>query len=116
VSSGTALGGGIDCENSILSLTDRTVNANQANGTVLGRGGGIYSSNSVLTPLASTVIAVDRHGGVWFALAHGDDLLHAGWQPHDCFFPVITPAGKKRTKDARASRWQAEPGNEAPGR
>jgi hypothetical protein len=81
---GTALGGGIDCENSVLSLTNCTVNANQANGatargggiyaldstvdvrnstvtdnqangSVLGEGGGIYSYNSVLTLLASNV-------------------------------------------------------------
>jgi len=32
-----------------------TVNGNQANGTVLGEGGGIYSYHSVLTLLASTV-------------------------------------------------------------
>jgi hypothetical protein len=39
VSSGTALGGGIDCANGILSLTDCTVNANQANGaTAVGAG------------------------------------------------------------------------------
>ena len=38
-SSGTALGGGIFSDNSILSLTNCTVNANQANGaTALGGG------------------------------------------------------------------------------
>ena len=31
MSSGTALGGGIDCANSPLSLTGSTVNANRAN-------------------------------------------------------------------------------------
>jgi hypothetical protein len=31
------------------------VNGNQANGTVLGEGGGIYSFNSLLTLLASNV-------------------------------------------------------------
>ena len=83
-SSGTALGGGIYSENSVLSLTNCTVNANQANGatalgggiyaldstvnlqsctvtgnqangTVLGEGGGIYSYGGVLTLVASTV-------------------------------------------------------------
>ena len=77
-SSGTALGGGIDCENSTLSLTDckvkdneaegatalgggiyalnstvdvrnSTVNGNRANGSVDGEGGGIYAFNSTLT-------------------------------------------------------------------
>ena len=83
-SSGTALGGGIFGENSVLSLTNCTVNANQANGatalgggcyaldstvdvqnctvrdnqangTVLGEGGGFYIDGSVLTLVASTV-------------------------------------------------------------
>ena len=79
------MGGGIDCENSLLSLSDCTVNANQANGataygggiyaldtttvdvenstvngnqangTVLGEGGGIYSDHSVLTLVATNV-------------------------------------------------------------
>jgi len=77
-SASTALGGGIDCENSLLSLTgcvvfanqangatalgggiyaldstvdiaNCTVTGNKANGTVLGEGGGIYSLNSGLT-------------------------------------------------------------------
>ena len=85
MSSGTALGGGIDCENSVLSLTGCTVNTNQANDTnaygggisaldstvdvensnvngnkangfVVGEGGGIYySSNSVLTLVNTNV-------------------------------------------------------------
>jgi parallel beta-helix repeat protein len=83
-SSATALGGGIYCENTLLSLTGCTVNANQAsgatalgggiyaldstvdvtnctvngnkaNGTVLGEGGGIYSKSTSLTLLASIV-------------------------------------------------------------
>jgi multiple sugar transport system ATP-binding protein len=29
---------------------------------------------------------VDGAGRVWFALPHGDDLLHAGSQPRGCFF------------------------------
>ena len=40
--SGTALGGGISSENSLLSLTNCTVNANQANGAT-ALGGGIYA-------------------------------------------------------------------------
>jgi len=84
-SSATALGGGIDCESSALSLTNCTVNANQANGAtaegggiyatdstvsiqnsnvngnkaiglVLGEGGGIYSDNSLLTLLATSIV------------------------------------------------------------
>jgi hypothetical protein len=31
--------------------------------------------------------AVDGEGRVWFALAHGDDLLQAGLQPRGCFSP-----------------------------
>jgi hypothetical protein len=85
---GTALGGGIDCENSVLSLTNCSVSVNQAyaatvlgggiyalnstvnidhsrvlgniaNGTVLGEGGGIYSFNSVLT-LANSLVAGNK--------------------------------------------------------
>jgi parallel beta-helix repeat protein len=81
---GTALGGGIDCENSVLSLTNCSVSVNQtygatalgggiyalnstvdieqctvlgnrANGTVLGEGGGIFDPNSVLNLVGSTV-------------------------------------------------------------
>jgi hypothetical protein len=84
ISSDTSLGGGIDCENSVLSLMDCVVNANwangatalgggiyarnstvdiensvvngnKANGSVLGEGGGIYSSNSSLTLMKSIV-------------------------------------------------------------
>jgi hypothetical protein len=36
-------------------VKNSTVNGNQANGTVLGEGGGIYSYSSLLTLLASTV-------------------------------------------------------------
>ena len=36
-------------------MQNSTVNGNEANGTVLGQGGGIYSSGSVLTLLASIV-------------------------------------------------------------
>jgi hypothetical protein len=32
-----------------------TINGNEANGTVLGEGGGIYSNDGVLTLVASTV-------------------------------------------------------------
>ena len=55
MSSGTALGGGIACENSSLSLTNRTVNANQANGTN-AYGGGIYALDS---PVDATVCTVN---------------------------------------------------------
>jgi hypothetical protein len=82
-SSGTALGGGISSEHSVLSMSNCTVSANQANGatalgggiyaldstvnlqsctvasnqaigTTLGEGGGIYSDGNVLTLVAST--------------------------------------------------------------
>jgi hypothetical protein len=36
-------------------VKDSTVNGNKANGSVLGEGGGIYSSDSLLTLLASNV-------------------------------------------------------------
>jgi hypothetical protein len=45
------LGGGIACENSVLSLTNDTINANQVNGAN-AYGGGIYA-------LDSTVVATD---------------------------------------------------------
>ena len=38
-----------------MNVQSCTVNGNQANGTVLGEGGGIYSYGSVLTLVASTV-------------------------------------------------------------
>ena len=45
----TALGGGIYALKSTVNLQNGTVNGNKANGTVLGQGGGIYSTGSVLT-------------------------------------------------------------------
>jgi hypothetical protein len=39
----------------MVDLENCTVNGNQANGTVLGEGGGIYSENSVLTHVATNV-------------------------------------------------------------
>jgi hypothetical protein len=38
-----------------VDLESCTVNGNQANGTVLGEGGGIYSDHSVLTLVATNV-------------------------------------------------------------
>ena len=38
-----------------MDLQGCTVSGNQANGTTLGEGGGIYSYGSVLTLVASTV-------------------------------------------------------------
>jgi predicted outer membrane repeat protein len=38
-----------------VNLQSCTVNGNQANGTMLGEGGGIYSNGSILTLEASTV-------------------------------------------------------------
>ncbi len=40
---------GIYALDSTVNAQDCTVNGNQANGTVVGKGGGIYSSHSVLT-------------------------------------------------------------------
>jgi hypothetical protein len=51
----TALGGGIYALNKTVDLQSCTVSANQANGSVLGEGGGIYSHDSILTLLASNV-------------------------------------------------------------
>ena len=50
----TALGGGIYALDSTVNLQSCTVTSNQANGTVLGEGGGIYSYRNVLTLVAST--------------------------------------------------------------
>ena len=54
-SSGTALGGRIFALDSTVTWQRCTVTINQANGTMLGEGGGIYSYGSVLTLVASTV-------------------------------------------------------------
>ena len=45
----------IDRENSSLSLNNDTVNANQANGTVVAEGGGIYTLDSTLTLVSTNV-------------------------------------------------------------
>ena len=73
MSSGTALGGGIDCENSVLSLTGCTVNANQANG-VDAKGGGIYALGSTVDVENSNVngnqangSVVGKGGGIYFS-------------------------------------------------
>ena len=50
----TALGGGIYALDCTVDVQSCTVDGNQANGTVLGEGGGIYSAGSVLTLVAST--------------------------------------------------------------
>jgi hypothetical protein len=57
------VGGGIDCENSTLSLTNCTVNANQANGTN-AYGGGIYARNSPVTLQSCTVNGNKANGSV----------------------------------------------------
>ncbi len=95
-SAGTALGGGIDSENSTLSLSNDTINSNQANGatalgggiyllggtadieggtiqsnqangTVLGEGGGIFDDSCPLT-LGSTTVKKNK------ASTKGDDI------------------------------------------
>ena len=61
ISTGLALGGGISCENSVLSLTNCTVNANRANGeTALG--GGIYASDSTVDVRRSNVNGNQANG------------------------------------------------------
>jgi hypothetical protein len=73
-SSGTALGGGISSENSLLSLTDCTVNANQANGaTTLG--GGIYALDSTVKLQSCTVSANQANGTV---LGEGGGIYREG--------------------------------------
>jgi hypothetical protein len=62
-SSGTALGGGIDCEHSNLSLTDCTVSANQANGTN-AYGGGIYALSSTVDATNCTINGNTANGSV----------------------------------------------------
>ncbi len=57
------LGGGIDCENSVLSLTGCTVNANQANGTT-ALGGGIYAVDSTVDIANSVVNGNQANGSV----------------------------------------------------
>jgi hypothetical protein len=61
--SGTALGGGISCENSVLSLTNCTVKDNQANGAT-ALGGGIYALNSTVDVRNSTVKGNKANGTV----------------------------------------------------
>jgi hypothetical protein len=72
-SSGTALGGGIDCENSTLALMGCTVNANQANGTN-AFGGGVYALSSTVDATNCTITgntangtAVGEGGGIYAA-------------------------------------------------
>src|SRR5206468_2107075 len=60
-------------------------------GVPCGRGGKVQklAGQALRTPSGQLFQdhAVDRHRQVWFALPHGNDLLHAGSQPHGCFFP-----------------------------
>ena len=51
----TALGGGIYALDSTVNAQTLTVTGNQANGTTLGEGGGIYRYGGVLKLVASTV-------------------------------------------------------------
>jgi hypothetical protein len=61
--SGTAPGGGIDCEKSTLSMTNDTVNANQANGQN-AYGVGIYALGSTVDVENSTVNGNQANGSV----------------------------------------------------
>ncbi len=60
-SSATALGGGIACENTLLSLTGCTVNGNQAAGAT-ALGGGIYAFDSTVNLDLCTVSGNQAHG------------------------------------------------------
>jgi hypothetical protein len=61
--SGTALGGGIDCENSVLSMTNCRVYFNQADGTD-AYGGGIYALDSTVDLQLCQVLANQADGTV----------------------------------------------------
>ena len=50
-----AYGGGIYALSSTVTLQSCTVNANNANGSVVGEGGGIFDSNSALMLVATPV-------------------------------------------------------------
>ena len=73
-SSGTALGGGIFCENSTLSLTNCTLNANQANGA-MALGGGIYALDSTVN-LKSCKVTANQADGT--ALGEGGGIYGSG--------------------------------------
>jgi hypothetical protein len=60
VNGATALGGGIYAFKSTVSVTNSTVNGNKANGTVLGKGGGIYSSSKIALILVNTTISGNK--------------------------------------------------------
>ena len=60
-SSGTALGGGIDCEKSVLSLINCTISSNQVNG-VNAYGGGIYAYKSTVSVVNSTISGNKANG------------------------------------------------------
>jgi hypothetical protein len=51
----TAEGGGIYALTSTVDIKTSVVNGNKANGSALGRGGGIYSYSSTLTLTATNV-------------------------------------------------------------
>ena len=74
ISSATALGGGIDCENSVLSLTDCVVNANRASGTT-ALGGGIYALDSTVDIENSVVNGNRANGSV---LGQGGGIYRSG--------------------------------------
>ena len=100
MSSGTALCGGIDCENSVLSLTgctvntnqandtnaygggisaldstvdatDCTINGNKANGTVVGEGGGIYAWDNTGLTLVNTNVKGNKATTAYNNIFHG---------------------------------------------
>jgi hypothetical protein len=62
-STGTAVGGGIESENTTLSLTNSTVSANRVDGTTAD-GGGIFTLNSTVDVQRSTVIGNRANGSV----------------------------------------------------
>ncbi len=49
------MGGGIYLLDSMVDIESSTINSNQANGTTLGEGGGIFSDGSPFTMGSTTV-------------------------------------------------------------
>ena len=73
-SSGSALGEGIDSEHSTLTLTNDTINANQANGAT-ALGGGIYAFQSTVDVENSVINANQANGTV---LGEGGGIYSEG--------------------------------------
>ena len=89
-SSGTALGGGISSENSVLTPTNCTVSANQANG-VTALGGGIYALDITVTLQTCTVTSNQANGA---KLGEGGGIYSYGGV---LTLVASTPTGNKAT-------------------